>query len=59
MKSGRIVAHKNAQVFSHKVEDKLFNASVLWMNDVIFWGLLHTELAAMDLSMIAVVLIPS
>ena len=30
----RIMAHKNTRVFSHdKVENKLFKASVFWMND--------------------------
>ena len=30
----RIMAHKNTRVFSHdKVENKLFKASVCWMND--------------------------
>ena len=35
MKFRRIVAHKNTQVFSHDnwIENKLFKASVLWMND--------------------------
>ena len=31
---GRIMAHENTRVFSHdKVENKLFKASVFWMND--------------------------
>ena len=34
VKLGRIVAHKNTQVFfTRQVENKQFKASVLWMND--------------------------
>ena len=35
VKSGRIVAHKDTQVFffTWQLENKLFKASVLWMND--------------------------
>ena len=41
MNFSRIMAHKNMRVFSHdKVENKLFKASVFWMNDSrIHWNM--------------------
>ena len=50
MNFSRIMAHKNTRVFSHeKVENKLFKASVFWMNDSrIHWNMKTLVMTALQ-----------